>query len=110
MAKPLTKALISVTLCFVSVFLCLGYAVTTDTLSIAGRANAAPPEGIFITNISEVSTSGIDKNEFSYMPASTNIDNHIQRSEGDGAGTVIYENFVGLRLASASGSWCGQVP
>lgn len=77
-----------------SVFLCLGYSATTDSLSVVGKANTTPPEGIFITNISEVSTSNIDKNEFSYIPATTNVENNIKRGAANEVGTVVYEVTV----------------
>ena len=91
MVKPLAKAVLAVTLCLASIVMSLGYAANTDSLSVAGVANAAPPEGIFITALSEVSTSNIDRNEFSYMSGTTNVENHLRRGASDGVGTVVYE-------------------
>ena len=92
--KPLMRALLCIALLLMSIFLCVGYAQLTTSLAISGEADAAPPDGIFITNISEVSTSNIDKNEFSFISATTNIINHINRGTADEPGTIVYEVTV----------------
>ena len=74
-----------------AMFLCVGYAAFTDTLAVSGAADVSPFEGIFITNISEVSTSNIDKNEYSFITHTTNVVNQLKRGSDDEAGVAVYE-------------------
>ena len=89
--KPSIKVLLSATFCIMLAFLCVGYAAITGTLSIVGEASIASPEGIYITNISEVGTSNIEVNEFSYISSTTNVVNRIKRGSSNEPGTVTYE-------------------
>ena len=88
------KILISSVLCFMFLFFCVGYASPTDSLEVEGSATAKAVEGLFITNVAEISTSNIDRNDFSYVGGTTNVINHISRGEDGGDGTVVYEVTV----------------
>lgn len=56
--KTWAKVAIGMALSFMCIFVSLGYAQLTDELTITGTANAAPPNDIFIYDISNVVTSG----------------------------------------------------
>ena len=92
--KPLIKALICSSLCFMFLFVCVGYAALVSSLDVEGNAEVKIVEGLYITNISEVSTYNIDKNEFSYVPHTTNVINHISRGIDEEEGIVVYEVTV----------------
>ena len=92
--KKTIKAHICIAFCLAFLFLCVGYASFSDRLEIYGKTDATAPEGIFIKSISEISTSNIDKNEFSFIAASTNVMNKISRGSDDADGVVIYEVTV----------------
>ena len=89
--KCVTKTLLSIVSCVLCLFLIVGYASVTDLLTITGKADLTPPEGVYITNISELSTSNIDKNEYSFVSATTNVETHIMRGSDGEAGIIVYE-------------------
>ena len=88
------KILISSVLCFMFLFFCVGYASPTDSLEVEGSATAKAVEGLFITDVTEISTSNIDRNDFSYVGGTTNVINHISRGEDGEDGTIVYEVTV----------------
>ena len=73
--KILTKALILSTLGFMFVFLCVGYAQFTTSLDVDGNVDVNVPEGLFITDMTELSTSNIDRNDYYFVPQTTNVVN-----------------------------------
>ncbi len=56
--KTWTKVVIGVALSFMCIFVSLGYAQLSTELTIKGSANIAPPNSIFIYEITDVVTSG----------------------------------------------------
>ena len=89
--KILTKALILSTLGFMFVFLCVGYAQFTTSLDVDGNVDVNVPEGLFITDMTELSTSNIDRNDYYFVPQTTNVVNRISRGTSDELGVVVYE-------------------
>ena len=75
--KSWMKSSISIGLSLMFCLISIGYAALTDSITIFGDATAGPPEAIFITNISEISRYNIDENDFSFVPTTTNVINHI---------------------------------
>ena len=75
-------------------FVCVGYASLISSLDVEGIAEVKIVEGLYITNISEVSTYNIDRNDFSYVPNTTNVINHISRGTDDEEGIIVYEVTV----------------
>lgn len=91
--KAWIKCLFCITLSLMFAFTCIGYAAITDHMIINGSANINIPSGLFITNISTISTSNTDKNTVSFLDYSTTVNSIISRS-GSRAGTVVYEITV----------------
>ena len=87
-----------ITLCtvlsFMFCFFSLGYAALTDDLSISGKAEIEIPSGLFITDITLVSQSGLDVNEISFTPYSTTVDCSLSKSSNSTAGSATYEITV----------------
>ena len=88
--KTWQKSLVCISLSLMSLLACVGYAVVSETLQIIGMASAEVPTGIYITDITEVGASGIDKNVFSFIPTTTNVMNTVSKSEGDTEGVIEY--------------------
>ena len=88
--KSWTKALLFISLSLLCLFTCIGYAQFADVMRVNGTAQSQMPEGLFITNIAEVSTSNVEKNEFSAVPATTNIENHVKKSAPGEAASITY--------------------
>ena len=57
MTKRICGVILAFVLVFMTGFICLGYAVIVDTLTINGSATLSIPEGLFITQIKTLSTS-----------------------------------------------------
>ena len=89
--KILTKALILSTLGFMFVFLCVGYAQFTTSLDVDGNVDVNVPEGLFITDMTELSSSNIDRNDYYFVSQTTNVVNRISRGTSDELGVVVYE-------------------
>ena len=93
------KAVIGAALSFMCLFTCIGYAELTDRMTISGTANAEPPEGIYITNVSVASTfyaSSASQNQIDY---STSVDSTVNIQYYGGSrnrkyGNVKYEITV----------------
>ena len=92
--KTWQKSLVCIALSLLSLLACVGYAKVTENFAINGTATAEVPEGIYITDITEVGSIGIDKNEYDFIPTTTNIMNTVSRSAGDNAGVIEYEVTV----------------
>lgn len=93
--KSCLKSLLCISLSLIMcAFTCVGYAKVSTALNITGEAVADAPSGIFITSITELRSSNIDKNEFSFFPVTTNIESHIRRGAEASQGIIEYEVTV----------------
>lgn len=92
--KSWKKVLCSIALCLLCLCVCVGYAQFASVLQVSGTAQTQTPEGVFITNMSVVSMSNVVKNEFSFVPTTTNIENHIKKGVANEASTVVYEVVI----------------
>ncbi len=52
------KILLYISLSFMSVFTCIGFASLSDTLTLEGNAEVSPPNAIYIESISNIQTNG----------------------------------------------------
>jgi len=90
------KAWIKVTLCILLSFICLflpiGYATLTDTLSVTGNAVVNVPDGLFIINIGDPTENKyIDTETISYFPYSTTVESTLNKALGNrNTGTITY--------------------
>lgn len=95
--KASIKSLICILLSFMCLFACVGYAAVSSNLTIWGKVETEFVEGIFITNITDVTdpdNSNIDKNEFDFFSSTTMIENTISRGAARAKGVVEYEVTV----------------
>ena len=92
--KTWFKCLLCILLSFMCLFVCVGYASITASFHISGDVSAPALQGIFITDIKEISTSNVDKHEYSFISGSTNIENSISRGNAAADGIVEYEVTV----------------
>lgn len=88
MTKSL-KIISAAVLSFMFIFIGVGYAALTTSLTISGSAEVQIPYGLFITSIGTQGTSNTDKNEFSYLDYSTTVDSTISKRTYS-AGSVTY--------------------
>ncbi len=86
--KTWAKALLGIAFSFLFCFMCIGYATLSDTLSIAGSANAKPREGLYIFSAEVVSANNATSNEMSYFDP-TNLMCDFTRTRN--TGTITYE-------------------
>ena len=86
--------LIIVALSLMTSFLLIGYATVTDTLRISGRAEIQIPSGLFITDISMVSSSGLDVSNATYTQYSTTVTCSLSKRSNNQAGSITYEITV----------------
>ncbi|MBR2721197.1 MAG: hypothetical protein IKB75_00260 [Clostridia bacterium] len=91
--KAWLKILLGISLSFMCIFSCVGYAALSDTLGITGTARTDIPEGLFITNVATQGTNRVDSNVVSYLKYTTTLDSTIDRSNS-GAGSVTYRITV----------------
>ena len=66
------KFVLCAVLSFMFVFSCFGFATLTDTLSVSGSAKAEPPNAVFITDATVVSTNVSNESHEVIMP--TNLE------------------------------------
>ena len=76
--KAWVKATIGVVLSFMFIFSCFGFATLTDSMTVNGNAKANPPEAVFITDATVVSTSISTQSHDVLFP--TNISSSIRGS------------------------------
>lgn len=87
------RSLLCISLSLMCLFSGVGYAAISETINISGSAKLELPEGVFITNITDSSdpkNSNLDRNDFSYVHASTTIESIVSRNEAASKGTVEY--------------------
>ena len=85
--KRWVKAIVCVALFFMCLFVGVGYAAVSDTLTIHGKVNVTVPEGLFIVDVSVNASSNVDRNEYEYLPYSTTMDTNISRRSSTGSVT-----------------------
>lgn len=83
-----------IALSFMCVFMSVGYAALTDTLNITGTAEVEIPYGLFITDITTLSGSALDKKDVSFVQYSTTVQTSLSRSSWNSAESVTYEITV----------------
>ena len=81
-------------LSFMFCFISIGYSAVTGSLSIKGKAERDIPLGLFITDITKITSQGLDVSEISYTPYSTTVDCSLSKSSNNTAGSVTYEITV----------------
>ena len=86
------RSLICISLSLMCLFACVGYASITASLTITGTAKVSIPSGLFITEISTVSESNVDKNSVSFTEYTTTVNSIISRKTS--TGKVVYEITV----------------
>lgn len=88
LVKILLCAVISVSLCFVSI----GYAAIAGDLSINATVESVVPEGLFISSVSvSGNPSQLDVYSADFVPFSTTVDCSLSKSSSNRAGSVIYK-------------------
>lgn len=92
--KTWLKAVLCISLSLMCLFACVGYASISETLNVIGAATVEMPKGLFIKDLKVCSTSNVDKNEFSFLPATTNVENHVRRGQAGEKGVIEYEVTV----------------
>lgn len=85
--KNFRNIILCVALFFAFSLICVGYAALTDTMTIFGKADITLPEGLFIVDVSVNGSSNMDRNDFTYLPYSTSVDNTLSRSRSTGSVT-----------------------
>ena len=90
--KAWLKILLGISLSFMCVFSCIGYAAVSAPMRVFGTVKNAIPYGLFITNIETTNETNIDKNVVSHVEYTTTVDSDISRSRS--TGTVVYRITV----------------
>ena len=75
-------------------FLSIGYATVTDNLRISGKAEIQIPSGLFITEIKQISSSGLDVSDATYTEYSTTVKCSLSKRSNNQAGSITYEITV----------------
>ena len=75
--KTWTKIWIGVAFSFMFLFTCVGYATLTDRLTISGAANASPPEGLYITDVSLAANPYASNVEGTQLDYSTSVSSTV---------------------------------
>lgn len=91
--KAWLKVLLGISLSFMCLFSCIGYAALSGSLQIRESIKIEVPYGLFITSITDTATSRVDTNEYSYLPYTTTVDSTISRTY-TGSGYVTYRITV----------------
>lgn len=81
-------------LSFMLLFITVGYAALTVDLAVKGEVKVHIPSGLFITDISKKSESGLDVRDVSYVKNSTTVECGLSKSSNNTAGSVTYEITV----------------
>ena len=88
----LAKAFFAIVLSFSFIFISIGYASLSDTLTVRGNASASPPEGLVIIKV--VSNSdGAVSNYFASTVHSSTVD--LSKSQGSASFTITVFNNTG---------------
>ncbi len=88
------KSLLCISLSLMCLFTCVGYAAVTGNLFVTGKLRIEIPEGLFITDIKEISKSNTDSSlSISFIGHSTTVQSVIGR-KSSGAATAVYEITV----------------
>ena len=96
--KNWMKIVLGVALSFMVLFIGVGYAALTDTLSIFGKAEITIPEGLFIIAMDRDSTSNLNLDSryysHSFTPYSTVADVQLRKSSSNSSGWAKYKITV----------------
>ena len=86
--KTWTKAILGISLSFMCLFTCIGYAAVSDTISVFGKAKAEPPDydEVVITEVIPCSTTTATQTTSRVPP--TNIKSEIT---GDAGNKIVYQ-------------------
>lgn len=90
--KAWMKAVLCISLSFMCMFTCVGYALTSDNLNIRGKVKVDIPYGLFIINVSTKSMTNVDTNRCSvgYLPHSTTVKSTVNRKTYNSVSSVTY--------------------
>ncbi len=92
--KPWLKTLLCITLSFMALFACVGYAAISSSIVVNGKVEAAMPEGIFITSITDYEVTNIDKQQSAPLAFSTSMETTLSRGTAAASGIVKYDVTV----------------
>ena len=92
--KNWMKIVLGVALSFMVLFIGVGYAALTDTLSIRGKLEVPIPEGLFIIAMQEVTVSNVDVYTYSFASYSTVADVQLSNSRRNTSGYAEYKITV----------------
>lgn len=96
--SALKKILSLVMISLATLFLSVGYAALSDELGIHGSASVVPPpQGIFIIDVDEISTSGGVSSVNAHYISPTNVDSTVRVT---GEGSITYKITVENNTAS----------
>lgn len=84
------KVMLASLLTFVFLFSCVGFAQVSNVLTLTGSANAAPPQGLYITAESPAGTTNATSNSVSHIPLTTSLIVDAERGSSWGSGTANY--------------------
>lgn len=85
--RKLQKCLLCVCLSFFALFISVGYAITTTTLTVTGESEAVPPNELYITEVTLTSSSGGEIDNLYYVHP-TNVNSTVTLSSK--SSTVTY--------------------
>ena len=89
------KVILCIALSFMFLFMTIGFSAITDSLKIIGSVETNIPEGLFITNISQLgSQSGLDKYDAGFAEYSTTVDCTLSKASNGTAGRITYQITV----------------
>ena len=99
--KIFRKIVICSAFLFVFLFISLGYAAFTDTLSIRGSATITVPYGLFITDVELDSASNATSSSVDYLGYTTTVDASFKRTVSTGNVTYKITVFNNTELTYA---------
>lgn len=88
------NVLVCIVLSFSFLFISLGYASLSDTLTIQGQAKIDIPSGIYIISMERSSSSRLDVENSTYLAYSTTLDSSLSKTTRNRTGTVTYKLVV----------------
>ncbi|MBR2930492.1 MAG: hypothetical protein IKC32_04615 [Clostridia bacterium] len=89
-----SKILLVVLCSFIFSFSCVGFAQVSNNLTATGSANAAPPQGIYITTTSHTGQTNANAITHSHIPLTTNLTVTSERGTSWGSGSTTYSVTV----------------
>lgn len=92
--KPWVKVTVGMMLSFMILFVGIGYAAISNTISVLGTADVEIPSGLFITDIKIKSSGNLDYQTVSYLDYTTTVNAKISKQNRNSTGNVVYEITV----------------